>query len=225
MVYDSMRQRILLFGGAGDGYRTDTWEWDGESWTLRATDGPSPRVYQAMAYDAQRARAVLFGGAIWNGSSYTNLSDTWEWDGSTWMLRATSGPTGRQGHAMAYDAARNRVVLYGGYDGDFKSDMWEWDGSSWTQRIVSGLRPGARSSHEMAYDADRQRIVLFGAFPAAYPYETWEWDGSGWTRFEVAGPGPRSLHSMTYDSSRRRVVLFGGHGWDDHQQDTWEWDG
>jgi hypothetical protein len=39
---------------------------------------------------------------------------------------------------MAYDAARGRIVLYGGRardNGQVRTldDMWEWDGARWTR--------------------------------------------------------------------------------------------
>src|SRR5262245_56732341 len=74
----------------------------------------SPRNGHAMAYDSARGVTVLFGGDL----SYYNLTgETWEWDGDTWTLRATSGPTARVAHAMAYDSARGVTVLFGGYSG------------------------------------------------------------------------------------------------------------
>src|SRR5262249_17570221 len=57
IVYDSARQRPVLFGGStGSGDLGDTWEWDGPTWTQRATTGPSPRHGHAMAYDSARQR-------------------------------------------------------------------------------------------------------------------------------------------------------------------------
>jgi hypothetical protein len=51
--------------------------------------------------------------------------------------------TARHGHAMVYDEARRRLLLYGGQSGTFPnltvlSDTWEWDGPSWTRSSVSG---------------------------------------------------------------------------------------
>ena len=45
---------------------------------------------------------------------------------------ATS-PSARGGSAMAYDAARGRVVLFGGadVDGTPLGDTWTWDGTTW----------------------------------------------------------------------------------------------
>jgi len=68
------------------------------------------RASHAMAYDTARGVAVLFGG--FDGTK--TIADTWEWDGSAWKLRATTGPANRHRHAMAYDSARGVTVLFGG---------------------------------------------------------------------------------------------------------------
>src|SRR5687768_10664468 len=67
--------------------------------------------------------------------------------------------------AMAYDVARQRTVLFGGYDASSYSlgDTWEWDGTSWIQRSPAAS-PAARVGPQMAYDAARQRTVLFGGW-------------------------------------------------------------
>lgn len=63
---------------------------------------------------------------------------------------------------MAYDVARQRVVLFGGLDRIRLSlmDTWEWDGSNWTQRSTSA---GSHTSYVMAYDLARHRVVLLGS--------------------------------------------------------------
>ena len=42
------------------------------------------------------------------------VGDTWEWDGEEWAQQEDVGPPARVFHAMAYDAVRDRVVLFGG---------------------------------------------------------------------------------------------------------------
>jgi hypothetical protein len=233
IVYDGARQRLVLFGGLGSaGYLADTWEWDGVvwwtggAWVMRQPPTvPPPRWSPAMAYDAARDRVVMFGGY----SPPSLLADTWEWVGDTWVERTPSpllsvSPAPRWVHAMTYDSARERVVLFGGVSASGKlADTWEWDGSSWVQRAI-GTGPGARAYHKMAYDSARGRVVLFGGFDSLglELADTWEWDGSTWTqRAPATSPPPRSGYAIAYDSARRRVVLFGGYG----LADTWEWDG
>jgi len=140
-----------------------------------------------------------------------------------WERRLVSGPSPSVGHALVYDAARQRVVLFSG------NDTWEWDGSLWTH--VAAVGPSVRRFHAMAYDAVRSRVVLFGGehfdgTDDVYYGDTWEWDGSAWAQVAVAGPSARSSHAMAYDASRERVILVGGLGSDlSPLDDTWEWNG
>jgi hypothetical protein len=123
---------------------------------------------------------VLFGG--YGYGLPTLLSDTWEWDGIDWSLRTPSAsPTPRSGHAMAYDSARSRVVLFGGGQ---LSDTWEWNGSNWAERFPSDA-PAGRSSHALAYDSARGRQVLFGGGSGGYLSDTWEY----FAPCDVLGPG------------------------------------
>ena len=80
---------------------------------------------------------------------------------------------------MAYNASRNRLVLFGGAaSGSAVGDTWEWDGNNWTQR--QDTRPAARLAHAMAYDDQRGRVVLFGGVRSEPPGDdqllgdTWE---------------------------------------------------
>ena len=85
-----------------------------------------------MAYDSNRHRVVLFGGTHL-GYVSTLLGDTWEWDGTDWTDATPSrSPSSREGHAMVYDVARQRVVLFGGIGAEGRlDDVWEWDGREW----------------------------------------------------------------------------------------------
>lgn len=139
-----------------------------------------------------------------------------------WLLQnPASHPTGREGHAMAFDAARQEVVLFGGYDGvAATADTWVWTGSSWLPRQPS-TSPPARFGHAMAYDSGRQRIVLWGG--SSLDAAVWEWDGADWSAVNAPGPVARYWHAMAYDAARGRVVMFGGSVFG--FADTWEWDG
>src|SRR5205814_2490265 len=95
-----------------------------------------------------------------------------------WTQKQDIGPRPRAGHAMIYDAARQRVVLFGGdsLGAPLFGDTWEWDGENWTQ--VQDMGPSARVFHAMAHDSSRGRSVLFGGQTAVGLIgDTWEWDG------------------------------------------------
>ncbi len=166
MTYDSKRGVVVMMGGydAQDKRNVSTLEWDGAKWTHVSKDGPIPREQHAMAFDAARGVTVLFGGYGTGKphnppvSEYETgvKSETWTWDGKAWSLRTSKGPQARYWHAMAYDAARESVLMFGGrvHRDDALDDRtgirrpvqlgdtWSWNGERWTKRNVSG--PKAR---------------------------------------------------------------------------------
>jgi hypothetical protein len=222
MVYDSVRKRVVLFGGyhVYTGFFNDIWEWDGSAWTqLKPGVSPPVRGAHAMAYDSARQRVVLFGGTGLKGM----LADTWEWDGITWTQRTpATNPPATGMFAMAYDPVRKRTVYFAG-----NGDTWEWDGINWTKRQPATI-PAGRSNYAMVYDAARGRIVMFGGSHGitAWSNELWEWDGTNWRQRKPAvSPPGRYSHAMAYDAARRKIVLFGGDSMAWWQNDTWEWDG
>lgn len=245
LAYDPQLGATVLFGG----YPTDPpnttnsfndmWAYDGTSWQRRSPDAapralaPPGRDSHAMAYDTLRQRTVLFGGKNWaglNGSAQA-LNDTWEYDGATWQPRSLAlAPPMRYGHAMVYDATRQKIILFGGATimGVTLGDTWEYDGSTWTQ-VTTAQAPAARYGHAMAYDPVRQRVVLFGgASPNVSLSDTWEYDGADWVQVYPTGAIPnRQNHAMVYDAGRGKVVLFGGYTTYGYHSlsDTWEYDG
>src|SRR5207245_2077243 len=136
----------------------------------------------------------------------------WTWNGSTWTKQSpVTRPPARTAHAMAYDAARGQVVIFGGAGpSGFLNDTWVWDGVNWAQK-ASG--PGTRAHVGMVYDAARQQVVLFGgSVGTPTPLgDTWVWDGTNWIqRFPSVTPGLRSNYRLAYDEAHSQVVLFGG---------------
>ena len=203
---------------------------DAALWRQVVTTGNPPgRAEGVMAYDASRDRTVLFGG--WNpGPPDTVYGDTWELDGSTWQeVTPVSSPLARSEHTMTYDASRNVVVMFAGWDINsvYQNDLWEYDAGAWVPRNPTSP-PQGRAFHAMAYDSQRGVHVLFGGYNGSNDMaDTWEYNGVGWSvRFPSLSPPARSGHAMTYDAARERVVLFGG---DDTAGgefgDTWEYDG
>jgi hypothetical protein len=153
---------------------------------------------------------LVHGG--WPGSG-SLLTDTLEWNPATnsWQRWAT-GPIGhRYAHRMAYDEARQQVILHGGYYFWNRNDTWRWNGATWTQ--VSSGGP-ARYVFGMTYDSHRERIVLHGGTTCCNEVEygqTWIWNGDAWSLCPVEGP-PRGYMNIAYDRDRQVMVLPGGMG-------------
>lgn len=128
MVYDEARQEIVMFGGR---WPTGTWVWDGINWVDRApTNSPTPRGFHAMAYDPNRQRVVLFGGET--QATPSNVSDTWEWDGTNWtQVFPDIVPQGRQLITSAFDPHTASVLIVGGGDLSVYNDAWFFNGQNW----------------------------------------------------------------------------------------------
>jgi len=95
-------------------------------------------------------------------------------------------PEARADHALAYSAARGRVVLFGGVGAT--ADTWEWDGVTGLWQVFPAITaptsssaavwPAARVNHGLTYDPARGAVVLFSGrgvgFGAVYR-DVWEW--------------------------------------------------
>ncbi|HUD66488.1 MAG TPA: kelch repeat-containing protein [Candidatus Sulfotelmatobacter sp.] len=226
----------LLFGGFdGTSYFADSWIFREGRWIqIIPASSPAARQGPGMAYDAATDTVVLFGGTAADG---TDLGDTWIWNGETWtQVLPSVAPSGRRldTQGMAYDAATQTVLLFGGYSnatGQVFGDTWSWNGQAktWTQQHPTAS-PSARRA-PIAYDAIRGKVVLFGGDDPSSGNafgDTWTWDGRNWAqRTPAASPSQRGLASMAFDASVHKVVLFGGvtPGQYCPNNDTWAWNG
>ena len=223
MSYDSVRQRVVLFGGQSAGMPFgDTWEWDGVAWTQRVTArSPLSRYSHGMAFDG--TRTILFGG--FRGSY---LQDTWALDASGWVpLTPASSPSSRRGHQMASNGA-GEVLLFGGSTSGFGNETWAFNGTAWTQQSPATLPP-TRSGPYLVHDPVGGRYLLFGGGSLMFqPQEdTWAYAGGQWTQMaSQRAPSTRTDGAAAWFAPQQRFLVFGGsmqvpgdlrsreHGWE-----------
>jgi hypothetical protein len=239
LLYDEQQRRLVMVNG----YRppnkpelAELWGWDGKEWKLIPGSGPSMRTNSAAVYDSRRKRIVLYGG-VGNKASREyddRRGDTWEWDGKRWFQMADTSVGMRDHHAMAYDEARGKTVMYGGVSSDrtlpretweHPGATWEWDGAKWTKMAASG--PGGRIGMGLVYDGKRKQVILFGGSDKAGERynDTWAWDGKAWRKVGDEGPTVRIGQSMAFDRRAGVIVLFGGNAAGERLDDMWQWDG
>ncbi|MCC6357706.1 MAG: hypothetical protein IT450_03100 [Phycisphaerales bacterium] len=219
LAYDRRRGVSVLCGGSDSEYlHSETYERSDGYWTQANAYIGWERSGVVCAYDALRGVVVLHGGRARGPYDPVYLAETWEYDGVEWVTRDLGpGPVGRSGAALAYDANRQVIVLYGGgryWPPDPLTDTWEWDGSNWRRLTVPG--PGVRSGHGMAFDRTRRVTVLFGG---SRDTSTWEWDGTYWRQHSLPGPDDCAGTTLCFDEARNVSVLFTMSG------ETWELDG
>ncbi|MCG3130739.1 MAG: hypothetical protein FLDDKLPJ_01511 [Phycisphaerae bacterium] len=218
MAYDSARGVTVLFGGYFNpfGALGDTWESNGVEWQPAAYSGPSPggRQGHALGYDPVRRVTVLFGG--YDGSA--DLTDTWEWDGRTWIRRAVDPPPLLGPYELSYDAAGARLLLVGfalGKNANWVT--WSWDGQVWQPVTESG--PVRRGAFSLTTSSARKSVLFYG-----YLSGLWEWKGERWTQLTTGGPNTGSSPGLAYDEKRRTLVNVGSPR-NDGAVETWEWKG
>lgn len=104
---------------------------------------------------------------------------------------------------MAFDVARNTLVLFGGSSGTaLLGDTWVANGSTWTASAAIG--PNASDSATMVWDPTIGRVVLFGGLGAT---EQWQWDGTQWTQVAL-DRAPKRGGQLEYDLPNRRIVML-----------------
>jgi hypothetical protein len=228
LVIDPVRRCAYSFGGT-DGFvlNNDTWVTDlagaGE-WRMLRTQGarPAARRNHAAVWDPVRGRMLVL-----MGYSGGYLADIWALDLTgtpTWSKLTTAGtaPSARAGFACVYDAANDRVVLFGGTDKNTarRSDTWQLALSgtpTWSPILPSGDPPPARSGRPGVYDAANQRMLVFGGYDFYGPSdETWALSLSGapaWTLLATTGtpPAPRSDDAVAWDPVAHRLYVYGGY--------------
>jgi hypothetical protein len=199
---------------------------------------PAPRDGHVAVLDTTTDRMIVFGGRT-NGGA---VADAWV------LTRATNGPKGdwlplapggtpppaRTNASAAYDAANNRLIVYGGDDGAASPSLL---GDAWVLTHANGLggtpawialapasTPPARSAAGAAYDAASNRLIVFGGnttpgscggtLADAWVLENANGLGGApaWSALAPTGAAPsgREQHGAAFDAATNRLVIVGG---------------
>lgn len=178
--------------------------------TLSPTTNPSSRERVGSATDG--TRVYVYGGQVNTTTSpYANLL---AFDGTNWteLTAAGSGAGPRSSPVMAWDAARGKLVVFGG-KGDAASwnnylqDTWEWDTTNGWLQIGTASVPDKRWLTNGVY-VPGIGVVFHGgnsqdAGGVTYTDSlTWAYDGSNWSAIAL-GPtlqnGVLVYRSTTHD--------------------------
>jgi galactose oxidase-like protein len=232
-AYDANDSYVVLFGGVVGptftGLSHSTYTFSGGNWhKLGPTPSPPGREAGAMAYDAADGWVVLFGGL---NQTRGVIGDTWNYSGGHWTNRTASltvAPSARDLAAMAYDAADQSVILFGGRTPASKElgDTWSFVHGSWT-RVTPAFAPSARAAYGLSASSSTGGVTLFGGGPSSggLAGDTWSFSGGVWSHIIPAQPGARVAGMMTYDEADGYVLLFSGEGTGQVYGDTWTFSG
>ncbi len=201
------------------------------------------RTGHSATYHAALGRIVMVGGQTVDGASdeiwHYNPARRAELDGGWVNVTAAFGaadrPSARHSASIAYDSARNVIVLFGGLmAGDPTNETWEYAASArtfngepvgvWTKKTFAGPGPSPRYVAAMAYDAVLQKSVLYGGLQNG-DLDTWLYDGSWTSVAHAVDPQAFLRASMAFDVTRGKTVLFGASGTTPASTATWEFTG
>ena len=117
LAYSKALSGVLSIADGGN----QTWLFNGTDWAIQFPANSPPARYEAGLASVGQGDA-LFGG----GSGGSFFHDTWYFNGSNWAILSGASPSARGYVAMTYDAARAKVVLFGGLDADgtYYGDTW-----------------------------------------------------------------------------------------------------
>jgi hypothetical protein len=229
-IHDPVRDRIVMYGGADGvvGLRDDVWILSLDSdptWTriTPAGSGPGARAFHSAIYDPLGDRMIVFGGAGNSGANAGPANDAWALSLSgppAWTLLSPAGhaPSPRYEQSAVYDAARDRILVFGGFDGKSRlNDVWSLSlrgRPRWRPLDPAGPLPTPRSLHTAIFDPEGDRMVVFSGLTNGTVGDTWSLSLRGrtaWSRTDArAEPRIRWGHTATFDPVRARMVVFGG---------------
>ena len=229
MVYDSLDGYVLLFGGYNEStgfFLNDTWEFSHGTWTeLFPARAPTPRWLFGFTYDPMVGGAVLYGGG-----DFSPLGETWVFAKGQWNRVSPAGPNPpwRSDTALAYDAADEESVLFGGNGNvSVRSDTWILTGNStqirWTN-ATNSVHPPAQGDFGLAYDTELGRLILAASSSPA----TWTFDSGNWVNVTSEAPATysfRSHFSLVDDPKDGYMLLTEGSTTAALFSDTWVLDG
>jgi len=210
-IYDPVRDRMVVYGGGDGGSLLDqVWvlSFASGTWVQLAPAGSTPpaRANHTAIYDSLRDRMVVFGGIDGAGSFHRDVwalaLATTTWDE---IVPTTPLPTMRTVASAVYDKPRDRMLMFGGYDGvtGDTNDLWSLNFTgtpAWAQLLPAGVPPPARQEHGAIYDPVRDRMIIYGGNNGFGFNDTWEYTPAalvsvpdlvgGGSRLALAPPRP-----------------------------------
>jgi Divergent InlB B-repeat domain/Galactose oxidase, central domain len=169
-VYDSVGQRMIVFGGVDvtNTASNETWSLaltGTPTWSLLSPSGTPPvgRETAPAAYDSQRRRMLVFGGSDGLGAS---LGDLWALDlagGGSWSEIVAAGAPGANYFAtLVYDAPRDRAVVAAMSADDNRTHVWTLplSGGSWGHVPPQPDTPEISQFEVGVFDRNGNRMLI-----------------------------------------------------------------
>lgn len=229
-IYDPVAERMVIFGGFGDGALSDVWALDlagTPEWHQLTPSGnaPSARYWHSAVYAPSSHRMIVYGGTGFGTAVYElDLTEGAE----EWWAMLPTGPAARCCHEAVFSVASSSMIVFGGWNGGELGDLWSLSGApaAWSALNLTGPE---RTDHVAVLDPSRSRVIVHGGARGTTALAD-VWAASlnapyAWSLLAPTGLAPeaRVEHAAVYDPLRDRMILFGGRtfGW---KEDLWALD-
>lgn len=196
---------------------------------------PPPRSDTSGALSADARSLVIFGGntavpVCGQPPAQQHAGDTWVLDVTcgTWtQATAAPAPAARARHSLVLDAARERVLLFGGRSRQGSSgpytlynDVWAFDlrAKSWSAISTSGTAPAARGNSAIV--VLRNELFVFGgntstsglSFSPQNDTYSLNLETGAWRAVSASGTVPprRLFHAAAADPEGKRIYVYAG---------------
>ncbi|MCX5726889.1 MAG: hypothetical protein NT030_06950, partial [Candidatus Saganbacteria bacterium] len=161
-------------------------------------------------------KLYIFGGrnntTFYNDlRSYNPVSKIWS------TLSQTEAPSVRAGHTAIWDNSKERMLVFGGYDGAnyfnslYAVDLTAVTSATWAEIITSPCPP-KRQGHSAVWDATNKKMYIYGGYDGTtYLNDLWCFDATNdtWQQLNSSSSG-RYYHSAVWDDFNNRMLVFGG---------------
>jgi hypothetical protein len=194
LAYDSVRGRTVAVRPVRPRLGTDTTFITGNASLAPRTGLPSQSQLQYEGLSISSQPAIFPGDPTASAAALADFtrglgleSETWEWSGSTWSIVDSAHLPGLIDPSLAFDAARGRMVLFGGVP----------QSAQYCRLLLS---PSFQSNTAVECLPARDDANV-----------TYEYDGSTWTPKRVPNaPPPRLRAAMAWSPVTGQTLLFGG---------------
>jgi hypothetical protein len=204
-------------------------------WIQLAPTGTLPSPWLGV-YDTGSNRIMGLDGdpsGVWILTNANGLGGAPQWSQIAALPDPAQGfPAGR-GPSAVYDAANNRMIIFGGClasCGAPVNEVWVLTNANglggtptWLKLLPGGALPSPRANHSAVYDSASNKMIIFGGQngccnPQVTYSDAWvisNANGLGgaptWAMLNPSGgPPPQANAAAFYDSVNNRMTVFGG---------------
>ena len=225
MVYDSLGDRVYLFGGQDEGTRfDDTYQMEPSNlgpghrlWTrIETPSSPSPRYGCAYFFDVVRRRMVVMGGV--GHPNEGGIGPTWALSVSgspTWaQIYSFGGPANLRFASAMYQPPYDRAYITGGWFNPMNMNLngYPWiywmfneSQSGWGYYDAIGPEFNEIYQHTTVHDRLGNRLIKFGGATVNFGYTD--------TPVGVTGEAWQlALHQDPYQAVWSPIATGGGSG-------------